>query len=248
MKFIPTSIADLEKLKGRAKTLKRRHSLKHRDALERAAKEAGYLHWHHAIKCQERSDADARRLSMAFLCECMRKDAVKGETHYIAESQPFPYMLMANGQKDGLLLDLLGQRVLVLAERGEERQFTVDDRGQNIQWHGEWSADDQHKIIVREPGHTWEVAIDGDAYDDALERVANQRDGGDIHFHDLNDPASEDLLNIVVGGEGLETITNQIAEELVSSGYERNVVEEAMAAGAKYSRKRGTIFYPPEAA
>lgn len=41
MKFIPTSTADIEKFKARAKVLKRNHRIPHRDALERAAREKG---------------------------------------------------------------------------------------------------------------------------------------------------------------------------------------------------------------
>lgn len=246
MKFIPTTPADLEKLKGRAKALKRKHNLKHRDALERAAKEAGYQHWHHAVRCQERSEASAKQLSMSFLCESMRRDALKGETHYISEAEPFPFVLLANGQKDGLLLDLIGQRVLVLAERGEPRAFEVDDVEEHIGWHGQWSADEQDRIEVREGSRVWHVQIDGDAYDDALERVADLRDGGGVHVHDPEDPESAALMRAVLGGEGLEPITAEIAQALVTSGYQRQAVEEAIAAGARYSRQRNSIFYPPE--
>lgn len=244
MKFIPTTPADLEKLKGRAKLLKRKHNLKHRDALEHAAREAGYLHWHHAVQCQKQSEASARSMSLQFMCECIRHDALKGETHYVGDTKPFPFVLLTNGLKDAFLLEIEDAKLLVLAEAGVEREFKIDESGPPpaVTWHGTWDVEGE-RLQVQEPGRTWSVAINGEAFHVALERAT---DFPHVHVHDVEDPNAQQLLNIMLHGQGLEPITAEIAEQLVRGGYELKAVEHAMLAGAMYSKARNSVFYPPE--
>ena len=55
MKYIHTTASAVEKLKTRAKFLKRTENISHSEALLRAAKESGYDDWHHVVKCQDES-------------------------------------------------------------------------------------------------------------------------------------------------------------------------------------------------
>jgi hypothetical protein len=62
----------------------------------------------------------------------------------------------------------------------------------------------------------------------------------------MDEPASGELLEMVLNGTGLVPITAEIAQSLVDSGYTSEQVAEATAAGAQYSPSRHSIFYPPE--
>lgn len=254
MKFILTTPADVEKLKARAKVLKRRHSIKHRDALERAAREAGYLHWHHVALCQKQSEQQALGSSLAFLCSSIQKDAIKGETHYIGEAWPLRFVVFANGVKDAALLDMTSRNALILAVSGQERAFSVNEEGHSpvIAWHGSFEVDGACVAITeRATGAHVRMTVDAELLYDAISRsTADEGDqddeSGDLFVHDYDEPVSGELLDIVVNGSGLVPITEDVAASLVASGYSRRQVAEAVAAGAKYSPARDSIFYPPE--
>ena len=66
MHHIPTSPEAVSKFKKAAKLLARSDaSLQHADALDRVAKEAGYLHWKHVTTCAETSAAQATNSPLA---------------------------------------------------------------------------------------------------------------------------------------------------------------------------------------
>ena len=141
-------MADLEKLKSRAKILKRKFKIKHREALEKAAREDGYLHWHHATLCQAESDRKARTLTLSFLCETMTKDALRGETHYLAFFEPVPLVLLANGKHTGVLLASESTDCLLLAVDGEVVNWVIEGVGENteIMWNATYVL--QHGNLV----------------------------------------------------------------------------------------------------
>lgn len=56
MKFIPTSTHIVEEIKKQAKKLQRKNGGKHTDLLEQAAKQKGYLHWHHVTQCAKHTE------------------------------------------------------------------------------------------------------------------------------------------------------------------------------------------------
>lgn len=247
MKFIPTSPADVEKLKTRAKVLKRNLHIPHREALERAAREKGYLHWHHVTLCQKESDLAARTASYRFLCQSIQQDALRGETHYLAGANPLRYVLFANGLKDAALLDMSTREALVLAVQGEAREFTVEDDDDLpfIDWHGEFHLVGETVVVEEDTGGQVRMRIDPVAFNNAVQESSASY-GPDIFEHNLDDPNSAALLDTVLNGTGLIPITKQLAEELVASGYSAEQVVQAMRDGAMYSTSRKSIFYPPE--
>jgi hypothetical protein len=60
MRYLPTPDEVVERLKKQAKKLQRSGAGKHSDLLNRAAKQAGYDHWHHVVKCNENAKAVAQ--------------------------------------------------------------------------------------------------------------------------------------------------------------------------------------------
>ncbi|MDP3351410.1 MULTISPECIES: hypothetical protein [unclassified Hydrogenophaga] len=252
MKFIPTTPADVEKLKARAKVLKRRHNIKHREALERASREAGYAHWHHVSICQAESERAVMGASLAFLCSSIQKDAIKGETHYIGDPWPLRFVVFANGSKDAALLDITARQALILVEGGQEREFSINEDGPLpvIAWHGRFEVESDVVVITQDPtGASVRMSVDPAALLDAIDR-SSAREGDDeddgLFVHDMDEPASGELLEMVLNGTGLVPITAEIAQSLVDSGYTSEQVAEATAAGAQYSPSRHSIFYPPE--
>jgi hypothetical protein len=53
MILIPTTATFIEKLKKKAKTLKKQENCSYQKALERVAYEAGYESWHHVKWCYD---------------------------------------------------------------------------------------------------------------------------------------------------------------------------------------------------
>lgn len=178
MKLIPTTPADLEKLKARAKILKRKHSIPHREALNRAAREAKYLHWHHAVQCQEQSEANAIAASMRFFCESIAKDAIKGETHYVSYDSP-PMVFVADGLKNAFALDAKSSQAVVLAVDGNPLEFQANDDA--LTWTAEYRIDG-HKIEFKSAdGTVLNLPADVAKLEEAL-ADANEEPAGGQHF------------------------------------------------------------------
>lgn len=246
MKFIPTSSADVEKLKARAKVLKRNLHVPHREALERAAREKGYLHWHHVTFCQKESDAAARIASYRFLCQSIQQDALRGEAHYLAGASPFRYVLFANGYKDAAFLDMTSQDALVLAAGGVPQDFDFEDVDLPlIDWHGEFRMEGSTVVVNLREGGQVVMRIDPVEFEKAVESSKGV-DVDEVILHDMDDPESAALFDTVLRGTGLVPITKEIAEGLLAAGCNPEVVIEAMQVGAMYSTSRKSIFYPPE--
>ncbi len=160
MKFIPTTVADLEKLKARAKVLKRKLAIKHRLALDKAAQEAKYQHWHHATLCQKQSNDEALTGSVQFFCDSIAKDAIKGETHYIQLSQ-HPYVFVADGNKNAFVLDADSDQATMLVLGGMEQEFTATT--ETIQWQARYVFAGDSIEITQGNGGRIELAIDVNA-------------------------------------------------------------------------------------
>lgn len=241
MKLIPTTPADLEKLKARAKILKRKHGIPHREALNRAAREAKYLHWHHAVQCQEQSEANAIAASMRFFCESIAKDAIKGETHYVSYDNP-PMVFVADGQKNAFVLDAESNRAVVLAVEGNALEFEADD--DSLFWTAEYHIDGHEIEFKSADGKVLSLPADAAKLAAAI-ADANEEPAGDVFRHDLDTPEGQQFFDQVFGGEGLEAITPEAVQLLLAKGYEQSAIDEAVAAGAMFSRPRCSLLFPP---
>jgi len=240
MKFIPTTVADLEKLKARAKILKRKQSIKHRLALDRAAQEAKYLHWHHATLCQRQSSDDAISGSLLFFCESIAKDALKGETHYIQLPQ-HPIVFVADGRRNAYALNADSDEAAVLVLGGEEERYsaTVD----TIQWGDRYEFTGNSVVLSLANGKQMELEVDGARLSEALE-VAQGGGAPNVQIHDPDSQESQDLFSHIFGGVGLEPISAEAVQMLLAKGYDQAAIDRAIAEGASFSRPRVSLVYP----
>ena len=79
MRYIPTPDETVERLKKQAKKLQRSGAGKHVELLNRVAKQAGYDHWHHVVKCNENAQAVAQLRSIRDECESIIGAELRGE-------------------------------------------------------------------------------------------------------------------------------------------------------------------------
>jgi hypothetical protein len=249
VKFIQTTVADVEKLKSRAKILKRKFKIKHREALEKAAREAGYLHWHHATLCQTESDRKARNLTLSFLCESMTKDALRGETHYLAFFEPMPFVLLANGKHTGVLLASESTDCLLLAVDGEEVKWVIEGVGENtkVMWNATYVLQHGNLVAtVKATGAVHRIAVDESLLNDRIAESTEEYvdDGGDLTVHDLGELDEQSMLRQIFLGEGLEPIDDANKAVLLAKGYSVEMINDAIAAGAQFSRPRQSMIYP----
>ncbi len=249
MKFIPTTVADVEKLKSRAKVLKRKFKIKHREALEKAAREAGYLHWHHVTLCQQESDRKARHFTVTFLCESMTKDALRGETHYLAFFAPVPFVLLANGRQTGVLIASESQDCLLLAVEGKEVKWVIEGEGEDtkIAWNATYALEPNCLVATdKVTGAVHRIPIDEELLKDRVaestEELADEN--FDLTVHDANDPNAQAMFRQIFMGEGSEPIDDANKAILMAKGYSEEMIIEAIAAGAQFSRPRQSMIYP----
>jgi hypothetical protein len=249
VKFIPTTVADIEKLKSRAKILKRKFKIKHREALEKAAREEGYLHWHHATLCQTESDRKARNLTLSFLCESMTKDALRGETHYLTFFQPMPFVLLANGMHSGVLLASESTDCLLLAVDGEEVKWVIEGVGEStkVLWNATYVLQPGYLLAtVKETGVVHRISVDESLLNECITESTEKYgdEGGDLTVHDLGDPDKQSMFRQIFMGEGLEPIGDANKAVLMAKGYSDEMINDAIAAGAQFSRPRQSMIYP----
>lgn len=249
MKFIPTTVADVEKLKSRAKILKRKFKIKHRDALEKAARESGYLHWHHVTLSQAESDRQARNLTLSFLCESMTKDALRGETHYLAFFEPMPFVLFANGKHTGVLLASESPDCLLLAVDGEEVKWVIEGVGENtkVVWNATYILQQGYLVAtVKATGAVHRITVDEGQLNDRITESTEEYmdDGVELSIHDLGDPDKQSMFRQIFMGEGLEPIDDANKAVLMAKGYSVEMINDAIAAGAQFSRPRQSMIYP----
>lgn len=88
--FIVTS-ADLEKLKQRARQLKRNSGIPHHQALQDVAKTAGFHHWHHAVESAKVTDVTERAYYAGLLIAMDVKDAqdFRPQDLFVEDEQAF---------------------------------------------------------------------------------------------------------------------------------------------------------------
>jgi hypothetical protein len=242
MKLIPTTPADLEKLKSRAKVLKRRHGGPHREALNKAAQEACYLHWHHAVECQKASQADAISGSLRFFCQSVANDALRGETHYLANDDP-PWVFVANGHRSAFVLDTASDAASLLVLDGDALDWHADDT--SLAWNSRYKRAPESIEFHLPDGQRHLVAVDQARLEEAIAETAIETIG-DVVFHDPSSEEAHSLLRHLFLGEGLEPITNEVVELLTQKGYQPGTVQQAIDEGAMFSRPRCSLVYPME--
>lgn len=226
MKLIPTTGADLEKLKSRAKQLKRNKHIKHSEALELAARQAGYQHWHHVTLSHRESVALAQTYSVKFLCESIVKDAILGETHYIGLDDP-PLVLIADGKHNAFALSADSDHAIVLLLNGVPQNYVADETSITFT-------------------QTYQIAQDLLSIDSipSMRFVLDMQQFSRALFEVKHSLAFDKEFSEVFLRDGSVDITDDVIPALKQMGLTESDIHGAIVSGAKYSPTRKGLLYP----
>lgn len=235
MRYIPTSAATVDSLKKQAKKLQRKTGGKHADLLNRVAKGAGYLHWHHVTQCLEQTEAKTGVESLEAECEIILRAAREGIEKVIMtgpETMTVPLVLFAS-QGDAWLLDPDENMALCLIFAGQQqdRNFIDAADGIEIDWDGVFALDGESFSVTTEHPLIGTRVIMGYPLAE-IRRVIDKAQSFDKRFGTLI--LQDDAIDL----------TPDLVERLLGSGWERKTLEEAVANGARYSPSRNSILYP----
>ena len=130
MRYIPTSDEVVERLKKQAKKLKRSGAGKHSDLLNRVAKQAGYDHWHHVIKCNEGAAAALQMRAIRVACEAIVAAELRGDVKVVTTEAGIacpPFVLFSTGLGDAWLLEPDEQLAMCLLWHGEREVIGISE-------------------------------------------------------------------------------------------------------------------------
>ena len=235
MRHIPTSATMVDNLKKQAKRLQRTGGGKHAELLDRVARGAGYLHWHHAQLCAK--ETVAKRGLEALLDEIaiIQAAAVDGTRKLIVtggESGIVSLLLVAH-ERDAWLLDPSEQLISCLVWRGQVQEPAVRETERQIEigWDGHYdlvgpafALDTTHPEIGQRMLMGYPLA--------EMRRLIDKTQDFQSKF-----------LALFGEDQSLE-ITPSVADDMVAAGWDRLKVEEAAASGMLYSPARDTIHTP----
>lgn len=152
MRVIATSAAAVEQLKKQAKRLQRTGGGKHAELLDKVARGAGYLHWHHVLQCVERTQAKRGVDALDAEVEIIQRAARDRVSKAIVTGPELlipPMLLFAEGG-DAWMLDPDENDVLCLAWRGEMQEPMFQDQGQQVAigWDGAYRLDGEGFFVA----------------------------------------------------------------------------------------------------
>ncbi len=235
MRYIATSAATVDSLKKQAKKLQRKTGGKHADLLNRVAKGAGYLHWHHVTQCLEQTEAKTGIESLEAECEIILRAAREGIEKVIMtgpETLTIPLVLFS-GQGDAWLLDPEENMALCLRFAGQQqdRSFIDAADGIEIDWDGVFALDGESFSVTTEHPVIGTRVIMGYPLAE-VRRVIDKAQSFDKRFD-----------SVMLQSDAID-LTPELVARLLRSGWNAKMLEEAVANGARYSPSRNTILYP----
>lgn len=236
MRYIPTPDEVVERLKKQAKKLQRSGAGKHSDLLNRVAKQAGYDHWHHVIKCNENAQAVSQMRSIRQECEAIVAAELKGVVKIVATKQgpacP-PFVLFSTGVGDAWLLEPDEQLAMCLVWQGSREEIGVSEDPDRIEvaWDGgyEFLGDFFH-AVTNNP-KIGQRAIAGYPLDEVRKVL---------------DETQSTLLKMgaVIGQFDSVEIDDEVVAQMVKKGWNKDEVLKMKADGFRYSPGRDSLLGP----
>jgi hypothetical protein len=236
MRYLPTPDEVVERLKKQAKKLQRSGAGKHADLLNRVAKQAGYDHWHHVVKCNENAKAVAQMRSIRDECEAIIAAELRGQVKAVMTSNGVacpPFVLFSTGVGDAWLLEPDEHLAMCLVWHGERQTIGLRDDPDRIEV--EWdcayellgdffSVESQHPVIGKR-------AIGGYPLDDVRK---------------LLDQAQSTMMKMasVIGQFDAVEITPEVVAQMVKKGLTEEKVLGLKAEGYRYSPGRDSLLGP----
>jgi len=237
MRFVPTSAVTVEKLKQLAKKTKAKLKIKHSEALDRVARGAGYNHWHHVLLCAEESiRRPDGKLPLLKECEAIVAAAQNGEGRLVVtgpEVLDRPLILFSTPDADAWILEPNEDRAICLLWRGQKFEPEIHDHGREVQiaWDGSFDL----------AGDAFLVDVDLSAVGHRLIYGYPLRELRDALHHAKT---FERLTDDLFFDRDTVPITEQLIEELVAIGWDRDRLEEYAREGAEYSPQRNSFLTP----
>ncbi|GGI19162.1 hypothetical protein [Oxalicibacterium faecigallinarum] len=235
MRFVPTSAVTVEKLKQLAKKTKAKFKIKHAEALDRVARGAGYNHWHHVLLCAEESlRRPDGQLPLLKECEAIVAAAQNGEGRLVVtgpEVLDRPLILFSTPDADAWILEPNEDRAICLLWRGQKFEPEIRDHGREVQiaWDGTFDlAGDAFLVDVDLPAVGQRLI-----YGYPLRKL---RDA--LHHAKTVERLTDDLFF----DRDTVPLTEQLIEELVVIGWDRDRLEEYAREGAEYSPQRNSFL------
>ncbi|MDN3922511.1 hypothetical protein [Roseateles violae] len=235
MRHIPTSAAMVDKLKKQAKRLQRNAGGKHVDLLNRVARSAGYLHWHHVQLCAKESVAKRGLDALKDEVALIQAAAADGVTKFIitgANANIVPLLLVAH-QGDAWLLEPSEQLVACLTWRGQQQELDLDETARqiNIGWDGHYELVGPAFVLETTHPDVGARMLMGYPLDELRQMIDKTQDFVG-KFAALFHPDMS------------MKITPAVANDMIAAGWDPKKVEEAAASGLRYSPSRNTVLTP----
>lgn len=235
MRHIPTSTEMVERFKKQAKKLQRKGGGKHAELLDRVARGAGYLHWHHVTLCQQQTQAlrgiAALRSDCAIVLKAAREGVDKVVVTNVGELDQCLVLFASNG--DAWLLDPDEGLATCLMFHGVEQELNVDETAREIRigWDGTFALNGPGFVVETTHPEIGNRLIAGYPVDE-LRTWIDKAQSQSARFHALFDQA--DAVDL----------TSELIDRLVAEGWSREALDEAKQAGDRYSPSRNSLLTP----
>jgi hypothetical protein len=236
MRHIPTPDEVVERLKKQAKKLQRSGAGKHADLLNLVAKQAGYDHWHHVVKCNESATAAAQMRAIRAECEAIVAAELRGEVKIVV-TKPGPacppFVLFSTGVGDAWLLEPDEQFAMCLLWHGEREVIGVSEDPARIEvaWDGGYELlGDFFHVDTNNP-KIGERAIAGYP----LDAVRKALDGAQ---------STVSKVASVIGQYDAVDIDDQVVAQMIKKGLSEEKVLQLKAEGYRYSPGRDSLLGP----
>ncbi|HEX2547924.1 MAG TPA: hypothetical protein VHL79_23775, partial [Ramlibacter sp.] len=236
MRYIPTPDEIVERLKKQAKKLQRSGVGKHSDLLNRVAKQAGYDHWHHVVRCNANGLAIAQVRTLRDECESVSAVELRGQAKaVITKDGPAcpPFVIFSTGIGDAWLLEPNEHLAMCLVWQGKRQPITLRDDPDciEVQWDGEYELlGDFFRIDTAHPD-IGERAIAGYPMDDLRKALDKAK-------------STTSKMTDVIGQWDVVEITDEVIARFIKKGWAEKVVLDLKAQGYRYSPGRDTLLGP----
>ncbi|MEC5387300.1 hypothetical protein VVD49_16340 [Uliginosibacterium sp. H3] len=236
MRYLSTPDEVVERLKKQAKKLQRSGAGKHSDLLNRVAKQAGYDHWHHVVKCNERASAASQMRSIRDECEAITAAELHGQVNAVLTQDGIacpPFVIFSTGIGDAWLLEPNEQLGMCLVWRGECQTMGICDDPDRleVEWDGTYElrgdffcVESQHPLIGTR-------AIGGYPLD-GVRKLLDQAQ------------STMTKMALVMGQVDSVEITPEVIAQMVKKGWSEDEMQVLKAEGYRYSPGRDSLLGP----